>query len=173
MKTRNNVQKAITKTLAVIISLVLISITVQAQEFWQSVLNNSSFHQIALAMVDGASVETPSTTKNSEVTLNYEEEADAALNVEEWMIDESYFSTVYSFETEVESSLELENWMVNENLFNGYAAWFSVETEEALELEDWMTNQEHFGVRTVEVAIEQEEELQLEAWMTSSETWKI
>ena len=52
MKTRNNVRKAANKTLAVIISLVLLSFTVQAQDFWKSVLSNNSFNQIAMAMVD-------------------------------------------------------------------------------------------------------------------------
>lgn len=41
MKTRNNVQKAIIKTMAVIMSLVLVSITVNAQEFWKTVLKNN------------------------------------------------------------------------------------------------------------------------------------
>ena len=172
MKTKNNVQKTITKAFAVIISLVLISITVQAQEFWKSVLKNNSFHQIAMAMVDEASVEMNVAPATTEATFYYEEEADAALNVEDWMVNENYFLTGLNYETEVENSLELEAWMVNENLFTGLTA-FNVETEAALELEDWMTNQDFFGVRTVETEVEPEAELQLESWMTDTKTWRI
>ncbi|WP_167615445.1 hypothetical protein [Maribellus sediminis] len=172
MKTKNNVQKTITKAFAVIISLVLISITVQAQEFWKSVLKNNSFHQIAMAMVDEASVEMDVAPVTTEATFYYEEEADEALNVEDWMVNENYFGTGLNYETETENSLELEDWMVNENLFTGLTG-FNVETEAALELEDWMTNTNYFGVRTVEVEMEHEAALQLDTWMTSSKTWRI
>ena len=55
MKTKNNVQKAILKSLAVIISSVLISFTVSAQGFWESILENNTFNEIALAMVESNS----------------------------------------------------------------------------------------------------------------------
>lgn len=173
MKTTNNVQKAITKTLAVIFSFVLISITVQAQEFWKSVLSNSSFHQIAMVMVDDASPVTEASTGTTDATFYYEEEADADLNLEDWMVNDSYFGMGLNYETEMESNLELEDWMMNENLFTGVAAWFNIEADETLELEDWMTDTNYFGVRTVEVEIERDAELQLEPWMTSTKTWNI
>ena len=48
-------------------------------------------------------------------------EKEAALNIESWMLNDSYFSHFNSFETANESALELESWMVNENKFGfGY-----------------------------------------------------
>jgi len=52
MKTKNNVQKTILRSLAVVLSFVLISFTVNAQDFWKKLLENSSFNEIALAMVE-------------------------------------------------------------------------------------------------------------------------
>lgn len=177
MKTRNNVQKAITKSLAVIISLVLLSITVNAQNFWKRVLENNSFSQIAMAMVD---VSETSTAPAGATTANdmdaYAEyfvvESEEALDLENWMTNENNFFETVTIETEIESSLELENWMTNETLFDGTAAYFEVETEEALQTEEWMTNTNYFGVQTVEIEEETENNLEVEAWMTDSNIWE-
>ena len=65
MKTTNNVQKAILRSGAVVISFVLISFTVSAQEFWKKLLTNSSFNEIALAMVETSNeIETTEPTEN-------------------------------------------------------------------------------------------------------------
>ena len=66
MKTRTNFQKAAIRSAAVVISFVLISITVSAQEFWKKLLINSSFNEIAIAMVETDAEK--STTKNSATT---------------------------------------------------------------------------------------------------------
>ena len=152
MKTKNNVQKAITKSLAVIISLVLLSITVQAQEFWESVWSNNSINKIAMAMVSDS--EKYSTEVKSGKTDN---------------------SITYAryFAEEAEKNLQLEDWMVNDNLFNVNTNWFKVETEAALQLEDWMMNQDLFNVKTVEISNETEAPLLMEDWMTNTKIWKI
>ena len=175
MKTKNNVQKAITKTLAVIVSLVLISITVQAQDFWKSVLNNNSFNQIAMAMTgdSGASATKAKTSSANIDAKDLENEVEPALNIENWMLNKNNFFMNVDLEAEVENSLQLDDWMTNENLFDGTAAWFNVETENALQLEDWMINQNTFGVKTIELEVEPETGLQMEAWMTNNKIWKI
>lgn len=178
MKTTNNVQKAITKSLAVIISLVLISITVNAQDFWRTVLENNSFNQIALAMVDNTEVSTVSVDANSYTDMDaYAEftlvETEEALEVESWMTNENNFFSSLNLETEVEAALEVENWMTTESLFDGTSAYLEIETEEALELENWMTETEYFGVRTIEIETETENSLELEAWMTDSKVWRM
>lgn len=178
MKTRNNVQKAITKTMAVIMSLVLISITVNAQEFWKTVLKNNSFSQIAYAMTEENSA---ATTKNeekfvadyTELESHFAVEAEPSLQMEDWMTDASRFTTTTAILTETENALELEDWMVNESLFNGTASMSTVETEPALELEGWMTDASNFGNCTLKVENEPETKLEIESWMTNSLAWKF
>jgi hypothetical protein len=171
MKTKNNVQKAITKLLAVSISLVLISITVQAQEFWKSVLINNAFHQIA--MTDESNVVLPPIHSHADLVSFYEEESDKELLLEDWMVNQNYFLGKLTSEIEQESSLELEPRKMNENLFTGVEAWFTTEKEDTLELEYWMIDTDYFGVRTVEVKIEKDAKLQLEEWMINSKIWNI
>ena len=161
MKTKNNVQKAVTKTFAVVISLVLISITVNAQDFWRSVLRNSSFSTIASAMVDHY----PNVNNNEADVIvtrsftGFESETENPLELESWMTDESNFSKSFNFETETESPLQLENWMTNENTFNTKNFSEEVEKEEPLVLEDWML------VNFFDNLVEKEEPLELESWM--------
>jgi hypothetical protein len=178
MKTRNNVQKAITKSLAVIISLVLISITVNAQDFWRTVLENNSFNQIALAMVDNTEVSSVSVDANSFSEMDtYAEftfvETEEALEIENWMTNENNFFASMNIETEVDEALEVEGWMTKESLFDGTSFYLEVETEEALEIENWMTETDYFGVRTIEIETETENSLELEAWMTDNKVWKM
>ena len=146
MKTKNNVQKAITKTLAAGISLVLISITVNAQDFWKSFIENSGLNSIAIAMVEPISETTKTETyavTNADLTA-FIEETDEPMELENWMTDESIFN----------SSLSIEN-----------------ETEEALKLESWMTDDSYFGVSTFKIVEETEEPLELEDWMISEKMW--
>jgi len=178
MKTKNNVQKAITKSLAVIISLVLISLTVNAQNFWRTVMENNSFSQIAMVMVDNTEVSTASgdaysTSDTHDFSQYAAVETEEALSIEDWMLNENNFLTTLNVETDVEDALEVESWMTNENLFDGTAKYFEVETEDRLEVEDWMTDTNYFGVITVDVKEELDEALQLAPWMTDNKTWKI
>lgn len=122
MKTKNNVQKAILKSLAVVVSLVLISFTVSAQGFWESIMENTSFSEIAMAMVENNNTNTaPADAKSStdanalEATL--EIEAEETLKLEEWMTNEANFIPFITIEEEVENPMELENWMVNDKLW--------------------------------------------------------
>ena len=151
MKTKNNVQKAITKSFAVIISLVLLSFTVNAQDFWKTVLKNNSFTQIAMVM-----------TSEHSVPSHYKVSAPA-----------STASFGEMFGTEDEPELALENWMINETLFSGVTGMLQPEAEPALELESWMMHEESFGIRTMVIMEEKEAALKLENWMVDSKVWNI
>ncbi|HPE75395.1 MAG TPA: hypothetical protein PLC80_04875 [Draconibacterium sp.] len=135
MKTKNNVQKTALRTGAVIVSFVLISFTVAAQDFWKTLLTNSSFNQIALAMVETSKKSDVKTTETKTTMANYiyENEYDANLVVEDWMKNNTYFKPVVF--QEVEPGLQIENWMKNDKLFTTV-----IETERPLALENWMTN---------------------------------
>ena len=178
MKTKNNVQKAILKSAAVIVSLVLISFTVNAQNFWKSLLENETFSQIAMAMVENTEANPVSNdATNTGDADTYSElfavEPEESLEMENWMTNEANFFESVNIETEIENGLELENWMTNESLFDGTAAYFEVETEESLEVEEWMQNQDFFGVQTLEIEAETENALELQAWMTNDKTWRM
>lgn len=139
METKNNVQKTALRTAAVIISFVLISFTVAAQDFWRTVLTNSSFNQIALAMVETTKkpdVPAPA-SKNTRGSYFYENDYESKLIVEDWMTENKYFNPVMVPQVEVENDLQIEDWMLKESLFSG------ADVEETpLALENWMTSNE-------------------------------
>ena len=143
MKTKNNVQKTILRSVAVVVSFVLISLTVSGQDFWKKLLVNSSLNEIALAMV-----ETPKATETSE--------------------NESETFNFMLLETENDPTLKLENWMLDENNFASTVFEFTLESDNELEIEEWMLNGDLFQVNE-----EVETSLELEAWMTSDKTWEI
>jgi len=136
-KTKNNVQKTVTRSAAVIVSFVLISFTVTAQDFWKAVLTNSSFNQIALAMVETSKkTNVPEKTTGANASdYFYESENDAVLVVEDWMTENDYFNPAAFIQAEKENELQVEEWMLNENLFSVEA-----EKEANLKVENWMIN---------------------------------
>jgi hypothetical protein len=167
MKTKNNVQKAILKSMAVVISFVLINLTVDAQDFWKSILENASFNEIALAMVENHD-ETSSASNDAKALAAFlEVENEEILELEDWMTNETFFNSnsIY-LEIEVEDALELENWMTEDSYFSNSAFQIIEETEAELELEEWMLNNELFNATD-----DLEQPLELEKWMTSEETW--
>ncbi len=133
MKTKNNVQKTLLRWAAVFVSFVLISFTVSAQDFWKNLIENSSFGNIAMAMVD--TEETPAELPAS--TFIIEAEQEAGLELENWMTDETTFAiSTFNFAPEVESELVPEAWMFDEEIFLPETS-----SESALQLEDWMVNE--------------------------------
>jgi hypothetical protein len=143
MKTKNNVQKTILRSVAVIVSFILISFTVSAQDFWKKLLENSSFNEIALAMVETSKETTDAESTTADFNLNLlENELEPTLEMEDWMSNDNFFGiTNYGMVNEIESDLTLQDWMLNENLFQ-------VEQNEEMPLE-------------------------VEAWMTSEKVWEI
>ena len=143
MKTKNNVQKTILRSVAVIVSFVLISFTVSAQDFWKKLLENSSFNEIALAMVETSK----ETADSKSATSNFNSEL---------------------LESEFEPALEMEDWMNNENIFGVSSFEIADEVENNLTLQDWMLDENLFQMEQKE-----EMPLELEAWMTSDKVWEM
>ncbi len=200
MKTTNNAQKTILKTLAVLFSLVLLTYTVSAQNFWRNLLLDTSFNEIAIALVEtqetNFSDAEATTYSKGTSTFEYAEEAEESLSLEEWMLNENTFNTFEILETEVDNSLELESWMTNDASFE--VATFSIEEEsdEALNLEDWMIeessfdtdnrpnkrkqnlnaevlmqNNSNFGTRKIIFQELEDKKLVLEDWMIDEKNW--
>jgi len=137
MKTKNNVQKTVLRSAAVVVSFVLISLTVTAQDFWKTVLANSSFNEIALAMAETSkksNVPAPASDNNS-ANYIYENEYDSKLVIEDWMTKNNYFEATLVPQVEKEYTLQVEDWMLDESLFRA-----TQETEDELKVEDWMTS---------------------------------
>ena len=137
MKTKNNVQKTVLRTAAVIVSFVLISFTVAAQGFWKTILANSSFNQIALAMAETNNQDDFKVADGENFVRVFflERDVDAKLEIEDWMLESGNFDSEFALQTDTENSLHLEEWMMNEELFLGEES-----TESPLVLENWMIN---------------------------------
>ncbi len=119
MKTKNNVQKTVLNTSAVIISLVLLSLTVTAQDFWKMVITNSSFNEIALAMAD-----------------TREKPKSQPVNIETW---------IEKLSPVEEQELAVEDWMKESSNFESGKILIQPETDSKLKVEDWMKDENHFG----------------------------
>jgi len=145
MKTINKVQNVAQKTFAVVVSIILISFTVSAQDFWKELVSTNQFEQIALAFTDSnAAAKKASFNENSTRFLEfYEEAVEEKLELKEWMTSEAYFfGNVIHFEEEIERTLEIENWMIDDSHFNkpteNTKGFYTIEQEKELELESWM-----------------------------------
>ena len=71
----------------------------------------------------------------------------------------------------IETALQLENWMTNETIWNTNSfnnTEFVQETEANMEIESWMTSE---TIWNAEEKIK-DEKLLLENWMVDSEIWK-
>ncbi|QIA06381.1 hypothetical protein [Draconibacterium halophilum] len=143
MKTKNNVQKAILRSAAVVVSFVLISFTVSAQTFWKRLLENTGFRDIAIAMASPAeSEDVAGIPASAETSYYFVNDVEPAMEIEAWMIDYSRFTTSqFVYNEATETSLELEDWMMNETFFQPV-----LEEEEALELEAWMVAENTWGI---------------------------
>ncbi|WP_321348046.1 hypothetical protein [uncultured Draconibacterium sp.] len=142
MKTKNNVQKAILRSAAVVVSFVLISFTVSAQTFWKRLLENTGFSDIAMAMAAPADNDLSSEVPvETETFFYYTNEVEPAMELESWMTDDSRFATGFYYEEAADESLELEGWMMDETIFQS-----DEEEEAALQIEAWMVETQTWSI---------------------------
>ncbi len=158
MKTTNNVQKtenrnsekSSSKFLAVVASLVLISLTVTANDFWKQLLTNNTYGKMGVLMVDQEN--------ESKQPLAF-----AAPEMTNNTTEASHGSLVFYIEPAREKNLEIENWMTKETLFTSVDR---VASEKPLEIEGWMLNDQNFGAGS-----DTEPALEIENWMVNSDFW--
>ena len=127
--------------------MVLLSITVNAQNFWKTLIENNSFNQVAIAMAE-KSFETATAHDNAAENTMWmaeylEEEQEAAMQLENWMTDNIHFNAFFAIE-EKENALQLENWMTDAAFFCFFSGLMNTETEQPLEVEDWMLEENFF-----------------------------
>ena len=151
MKTRNNqtgnrnnrYSQVLLRVAAVMVSVVLLSFTVSAQDLWKELLTYNSFGKMALLMVDENNAATETSSVATATVLNIEEETDQPLEVQEWMSNDSFFRNYENFdEVSPEKALEIENWMTDESYFNNQ---YAPVKEEAMPLEAWMCDADFFN----------------------------
>ncbi len=199
MKTKNNVQKAVLKSLAVLTGLVLLSNTINAQGLWRmGYMNDNADDEISLAMTgDRYEVLTAMTSAKSSINYNsvYSftiEEKENEMELESWMTDADFFAAGNYSEEEVESPMMLESWMTNKTYFE-MSSYLMNETDEALQVEDWMLDEKVFqanettppqtenqlvgkkvySTKNFVYSELKDPELKFEAWMFDTRHWGI
>ena len=137
MKTKNNTQKTDLKSLAVIISFVLISFTASTQDFQHSIAENETTKEMALAVIysrnesnlAASAVAEPADFNSTETYSGTESES--KLEMEEWMTNDNFFkveenptkkkiikTATFVFEETEDSKLEFEAWMFNPKIWS-------------------------------------------------------
>ncbi|NCB06955.1 MAG: hypothetical protein EOM73_02185 [Bacteroidia bacterium] len=178
MKTKNNVQKTKSKTLAVIISLVLISFTVKAQDFWKSVSTNDNYNTIAMIDHNFAPTATglKSVNSSTNATTAYAElEKEEELEVEDWMLNEDFFPTLLNMEDELEEPMQLEVWMLDDNFFVEDEPKNTNDQNRVSSSKDnsqfiiWNNNK--YGNRAIIIVNDRDNQLELEPWLFDSKIW--
>jgi len=190
MKTTNNAQKTentqvrtvVLRGAAVIFSIVLLSWTVTAQDFWKELLTNNTYGKMAMLMVSQPSESSKvddlfeAVDADLKANVSFTAEATAAeteqsLEIESWMTNENLFNAKTDFlTTEAERELVVEGWMTESKYFTSNAFEATVDAEPALEIEGWMLQDEYFV--PTELAIENEQELQIESWMLDTHNFE-
>ncbi len=151
MKTTNNVQKtenkkfksSSVKTFAVVISLVVFSISASADGNLMSRFGSQENEQL-LAYTTHSAVAHSSEVSNTFNAFVQEISAEKNLEIENWMTNEKYFgSQMAGFEVEMEESLKVEDWMLTNENFSGTIT--NSKGDSALEVEDWMLDASIWG----------------------------
>ena len=136
MKTKNNVQKSVRKSLGIIACLLFIIFSIDAQDI--SILEREIFSAVNSTMLNGSNI--LKRTMNNNTSVNsipayLIEENEEELRLEDWMFDESNFYSAnnvaetanvnestemnsFNSEPEIEEELKLEAWMFDERNFD-------------------------------------------------------
>lgn len=184
MKTKNNIQKTVKSQMrnvvlrgsAVIVSLVLISWSVSAQDFWKHFFSGDSFENIALlmngqsnefekadAVAEAIHSEIEMAGSNSSAYFAVDAETDQDLEVEGWMTNKSLFASDFQLADESDRELKLEAWMIGSISAVNVMSSIPSETDQSLKVENWMTNDANFSSSNAKT--EKDAELNLESWM--------
>ncbi len=164
-KTERNNQETISKSLAVIIIIALVSVSLNAQDLDYLIPEKSRIHETTLALVNNTSGINRVAHDAKSFSTYIETATEEALDPESWMMNESTFSAIPFNELEHESEMEIESWMTNEFVFNADAANLEIEREKALDLESWMKDENTFHSSTPLLTVETESALVIEKWM--------
>jgi hypothetical protein len=138
MKTTINVRKTTLKITTVLVSIILICLTVSAQDLWEGLISNDHIKTISLALTENPKEKEKTTSDKNISSTNYfvtfEESIEESLELETWMISETFFPSIMIFEEEEEEEEEeMKDSIELENLIK-------TDAEQKLEFEKWMTD---------------------------------
>jgi len=154
MKTKNNNTKSILlKSGTIIISFILISFAVNAQEIREQFLTGKDNTVI---IADAGS--------DSHSNTGYPAKKMSTVGIKTFNCN---------FIHEKDKSLGLEPWMTSEAFLNNFSYQVHYDVDPGLELEDWMTDSRCQENRTINIRTERDRELNLENWMVNNNIWKI
>lgn len=162
MKTTDNAQKtenkkfgnSISKTFAVILSLVLISFTVSANGFWKQLLINNAYGKMAILMLD----------QENEAAHVYSSAAPSTHSIEAIGASDLFFTDVAK-----DKNLVIENWMIANANFNASVFADQPGADKPMNIESWMI--ENPGFEANGISTENEPALKVEPWMTDNTLW--
>ena len=101
--------------------------------------------QLSAIMILSAFVFGYSNANATELKVQANEYADASLYLEKWMTDETLWNNtsfmLSNLVPETESALQLENWMISDS-FSALLMVQDIEVEQKLSLENWMIDSE-------------------------------
>ncbi len=181
----NQVRKMVLRGSAIIFSLALICLSVNAQELWDKFLTSNTCGKMAFLM-DGQCDDTKSANAAFEaidaelsIKLNHSSanftgktEQEKEMQVEAWMTDGTYFTSTTEFnKIEREESLRVEEWMINNENFSKQSVAESVELEKPMEIESWMTVEAYFVSANIFSASDTEPALRIERWMLDNKNF--
>ena len=146
-KTERNNQETISKSLAVIIMIALVSVSLNAQDLDYLIPEKSRIHETTLAMVNNTSGISRVAHDAKTFSAYTETATEEALDLESWMINEFVFNAgAANLEIEREKALDLESWMTEENTFNSSTPLLTLETESALVIENMLRLEDNFSL---------------------------
>ncbi len=145
MKTKNDVRKAILKSLAILVIFLL-----------------SAFSPVLSAEDKGkATTETAATIQSA---------TEEKLVVETWMTDASLFTSGSLLEPATESPMQIEAWMTNDKLFTSATSALASAVEPKMKVEDWMLDGNNFVTKQA-TAEKTTNEKKVEMWKVENENF--
>ncbi|HSM47102.1 MAG TPA: hypothetical protein VK872_04745 [Draconibacterium sp.] len=169
MKTKNNVQKAAIKSIALATGLMLTGLTLNAQmsSFFENTGNSPMAMVTEKTMKSGfvTSVNTKTLATTNTFAIYLVNETEEPLHLEEWMTNESNFeASSMGLITDSEEELQIESWMLDENKF---------EVTEKTKVAQKETKKVIVGANYTFVEETDNGKLQVESWMLNTKAWKI
>ncbi|RIH64857.1 hypothetical protein D1164_12495 [Mariniphaga sediminis] len=139
MKTRNSkLQKAEMKSLTILVALFAVFFNVNARGSNAETQNNNAL-ELNVRNVEMKAHEVKNMPSLTVFAGYVTEEKEAALELENWMVNENIFFFDYQEEKATEAPLVVEPWMLEANKF-GMVLYPETETDKPIKIESWMLN---------------------------------
>lgn len=161
----NGKQINLNKRLTFIMALLLLSFTINAQGLFSQYKTPTSINVFAMTVnTHSYSSFLPFTNRTN---LYLTQAAEDSIDSDKMEKMDSFINNLH---VETDAELEVEGWMIDESYFNYHVKIMEVDIEETMEIEDWMTNEETF-FKNLAIEPDKDDELKVENWMVDSNYW--